>query len=328
MLYFIGYPPNEGNWTGNFTNSVRNEFQRLHVPFTELPPCDWVGATAPKSEYLKINSAHDDVWFISWAQSSIIEFIKNKPGKKFGLVVGLTEKHLDPLVLCNKAELLRERHRLNMYDKVFANSFWCRDCIISAYPEMAGRIAVTGFPFDFTIFNQYKRIPKEDNLVVFNQRFALEKLHLLELETALLLVNKGFKVKHLSGIPRNILLQNKPMLRPLLERSDQIGLEFIYNSTKHEYHRNLAKASVVITTSIADMLPSSLIEAICLGAVPVAPRAFCFPEFVHKDNLYTPYDLTEIISITTSKPYRKHSIEQYTKERVLRNFLLEMEWHL
>lgn len=324
MLYFVGYPPNQASWTGNFTRAVREELTGLRIPFVELPPYDWTGATAPKREYLKINSKPEDAWLIGWAQSSLIELIKHKQGRKYGLVVGLTESHFDPLIFTGEVSGFRERQRLNAYDRLFANSRWCGDCISRAYPELAGRVAVTGFPFDFSLFENYLHLPKEENLVVFNQRFALEKLHVLEVEAARLLIKKGFRVQHLSGIPAEKLQQKNPLLGPLLDTAQQIGLEFVYSPGKDEYHRNLAKASFVLTTSIADMLPSSLIEAIYIGAVPVAPRAFCFPEFVHRDNLYTPYDLEEVLSIVAAKPRRKHRIHQYSKKKVIRCMLKEM----
>jgi hypothetical protein len=64
--------------------------------------------------------------------------------------------------------------------------------------------------------------------------------------------------------------------------------------------------------------------SIRLPVIYVAPRAFCFPEFVHRDNLYTPYDLEEVLSIVTAKPRRKHRINQYSKEKVVRCMLKEM----
>jgi pantothenate synthetase len=104
----------------------------------------------------------------------------------------------------------------------------------------------------------------------------------------------------------------------------KIGMEFVYNPTKEMYHQNLAKASFVVTTSISDMLPNSMLEAIYVGAVPVAPRNLCFPEFIHPDNLYTPYDLQEIIDIIVKKPVRQHDIMKYSKDIIIERYLNEM----
>ncbi|MBS3946981.1 MAG: hypothetical protein KGZ57_01570 [Dethiobacter sp.] len=324
ILYFAGYHDAEESWTGSFSRAVRRELLRLHVQFTELPPYDWRGAAAPYKHYLRVTSSEEDAWFIGWAQSELIELVAHKKGRKYGLVVGLTAGHLDPLIFSLDKEELRERKRLALYDKLFANSDWCRNCISRAYPELADRVVVTGFPFDFRALQPYLRFPKEKPLVVFNQRFALEKLHILEIEAAHLLSQCGFRVQHLSGIPEARLIAGNPSLAPLLAAAREKGLEFIYNKDKQSYLQSLAKARVVVTTSIADMLPVSLIEAIYLGAVPAAPRALCFPEFVHPDNLYTPYALTEIVDIAARQPVRYHPIEKYAKEVVVERMLAEM----
>lgn len=324
MLYFMGYTDSPGNWTGNFTRAVRRELEIRKIPYVELPPFDWYTQNADTNCYLNIESKPDDVWFISWAQSPIIELIKHKKGRKFGLVVGLTAMPFEPAVLWEAEENINEEERLHAYDNIFANSHWCKECICRYYPKLANRVIVTGFPVDYHIYEPYRHIPKEKNLVVFNQRFALEKLHILELEVAHHLIGRGYRVMHLSGISENELATHSTTVRAFLIRTKQIGMEFLYNPTKEAYHRNLARASFVITTSIADMLPSSLIEAIYLGAIPVAPNNLCFPEFVHKDNLYTPYDIKEILEIVSRKPTREHSIKKYSKEIVIKKFLKEM----
>ncbi len=324
MLYFVGYSSSEGAWTEDFNRAVRHELIRLKIDFIDLPSYDWRGPSARLKEYLEIDSTPADTWFIGWAQSPLIELIQRKKGRKYGLVVGLTEISFDPMVLTGTAAGLREQERLGIYDKIFANSHWCRECITRAYPALAGKVVTTGFPFDFSAYESYRVVAKEKGLVVFNQRFALERLHILELEVARQLIGHGYRVWHLCGIHPARLRQSSPQLEAILSEADRIGLKFIYNPDKDTYHKNLGKAEVVITTSIADMLPSSLIEAIILGAVPVAPRAFCFPEFVHEDNLYTPFDLAEITNIVERKPHHTHHVDQFAKERVVPRFLHEM----
>lgn len=327
MLYFIGYTDSPGNWTGNFTRAVREALKNKEIPFVELPPYDWY--TNPNKinieKYLAIDSNEDDVWFVGWAQSPVIEIIKDKKGKKVGLVVGLTAMPFEPAVLWEVEDTIREDIRLRIYDKILANSHWCNKCISNAYPDIKDKVAVTGFPIDFDTFNNLLNVPKEENLIVFNQRFNLEKLHIIEVDVARRLIKKGYKVQHLSGIPYEDLSNQAATTKSLIKIAKSIGMELLYNPTKDIYHKNLAKASVVITTSIADMLPSSLIEAVHLGAVPVAPNNLCFPEFIHSDNLYIPYDIEEIIRIVEEKPIRDHSIYKYDSKKVLSNILKEID---
>jgi glycosyltransferase involved in cell wall biosynthesis len=327
MIYFIGYTDSPGNWTGCFTRAVRDALKNKEIPFIELPPYDWY--TNPyevrKEEYLAIDSKEDDVWFVGWAQSPAIEIIKNKKGKKLGLVVGLTAMPFEPMVLWEAGETLKENIRLRIYDKILANSHWCKKCITNAYPDLMDKVVVTGFPIDFEVFESLLNVPKDKKLVVFNQRFNLEKLHILEVEVARRLIKKGYRVQHLSGIPYEELANQAVTTRTLITIARSIGMEMVFNPTKEIYHKNLAKASIVITTSIADMLPSSLIEAVHLGAVPVAPNNLCFPEFIHRDNLYQPYDIDEIINIVEERPIRAHSIYKYESNNVLTNILKEID---
>ena len=325
MLYFMGYTDSSGNWTGNFTRAIREGLQKRDVKFKELPPFDWQATAAPIGRYLEIRSEPDDTWFIGWAQSPIIELIKDKPGKKIGLVVGLTAMPFEPAVLVGAEDGLREGQRLALYDQIFANSEWCRECICTAYPHLADRVSVTGFPIDYSIYDRFLDVPKDPNLVVFNQRFALEKLHMIEILVAEKLVDLGWRVQHLSGISPKELVERSRSNGPLLNAARRVGLEFKYNRTKEQYHESLARASVAVTTSLADMLPSSLIEAIYLGAVPVAPDSMCFPEFIHRDNLYSAYDLGQVVELVTEKPVRQHTIAAYDKNVVVDRFIDEMQ---
>ncbi len=324
MLYFMGLNDSEGNWTGSFTAAVRSELVRRGVSFRELPPYDWYADGLALGPVLRVRSRPSDSWFISWAQSPLIELIRDMPGRKYGLVVGLTAMPFEPAVLMEAAEGLRERERLSLYDGIFVNSQWCRECLCRAYPELASRVVVTGFPFDYRVYDRYVEVPRDPELVVFNQRFALEKLHIIEVEVARRLVERGYRVQHFSGTPAAALSRWSVSTRQLLKIAERVGLELVHNPDKDTYHERLASAAVVVTTSIADMLPSSLIEAVYMGAVPVAPDAMCFPEFIHQDNLYTPYDIEEIISLVEEAPVREYSITGYDKSRVVGRFLEEM----
>ena len=317
MLYVIGYPESETNWTGTFMRALRKELLRLSVPFAELPPFDWRGPAAPLGTYLNVKSTPDDHWFLGWAHSPLIELLQQKKGQKFGLAVGMLANHFDPIIFTGQAEAMREKERLGLYDGIFAVSRFCRECLVDAYPSLENKVHYTGFPVDFGEYASYQGIKKESGLVVFNQRFALERLPVLELEVAKILSSRGFRVQHLSGATLDKLNRRSPWLSAILSEAGACGLEFVHNRTKDEYCRSLAKASAVVTTSIADTFSVAMVEAICLGVIPAAPAAFCFPEYVHADNLYTPYDFDEIMNIVLQRPQRHHRIAQFSAERVV-----------
>ncbi len=324
MFYFMGYNDNEGNWTGNFNKAVRNELNRRNISYIELPPWDWDSVNAPVDYYAGIESTESDIWFIGWAQSPIIEIIQNKKGRKYGIVVGATANPFEPAVFWEAKQYINERFRLGVYDKIFAVSDWCRELLVSAYPEIQHKVVSTGFPIDYRIYDSYKYIEKQPNLVVFNQRFSIEKLNIIEIELSRRLISMGYMVKHFSGHPLDSVASLNITTAALLDLMQKIGMEFVYNPTKEIYHQNLAKASFVITTSISDMLPNSMLEAIYMGAIPVAPKNLSFSEFIHPDNLYTPYDIQEMVDIIVKRPVREHDIMKYSKELIIERFLNEM----
>ncbi len=324
MLYFIGYNNNEGSWTGNFNNALRGEFTKRNIAYTELPPFDWDTQYSKLDYYTNIESSNDDIWFIGWAQSPVIELLQNKKGRKYGIVVGTVANPFEPTVLWGGSENINERFRLGIYDKIFAVSDWCKELLTSAYPEIQYKVVSTGFPIDYQIYDNYRYIGKQPNLIVFNQRFSVEKLNTLEVELSRRLISMGYVVKHFSGHPLESISLFNINATALMDIMRNIGVEFVYNPTKEIYHQNLAKASFVVTTSISDMLPNSMLEAIYMGAIPVAPRNLSFPEFIHPDNLYTPYDIQEMIDIIIKRPIREHGIMKYSKELIIERFLREM----
>ncbi|MGE5561549.1 MAG: hypothetical protein ACM3XN_10975 [Chloroflexota bacterium] len=314
MLYYIGYSTIAGGWTGDFNRAVTGELDRWAVRYMQLPPYDWAVGSPPLAFYRNFTSSEDDVWLVAWAQSPVVELIRNKPGRKYGFAAGLTAIPFEPARLWG--HLLHERERLGCYDGIFLPSEWSAAQARNHYPELGRRLIVTGFPVDFEALFPYRWEQKIDRLVVFNQRFATEKLPALEIQLAHRLIARGHRVWHLTEQPPAAIARQGPEIARLLAAAHDAGVRIVYNPTKHIYYRRLAMAQAVVTTSLADTLSVSLIEGIALGAAPVAPRAMVFPEYVHDDNLYSPYDLDEIERLAIDPPQRRHDIYRYCKQRV------------
>lgn len=314
MLYYIGYSATAGGWTGDFNRAVTSELDRWAVRYLQLPPYDWAVGSPPLAFYRNFTSSPDDVWFVAWAQSPVIDLIRAKPGRKYGYAAGLTAIPFEPARLWG--HLLRERERLNCYDGIFLPSEWSAAQARRHYPELGRRLIVTGFPIDFESILPYRWERKIDRLVVFNQRFAVEKLPALEIQLSQRLTERGYRVWHLTEQPPPVIARRSAELAQLLAAARDAGVRFVYNPTKHIYYRRLAMAQVVVTTSLADTLSVALVEGIALGAAPVAPRAMAFPEYVHPDNLYSPYDLDAIERLVTDPPRRSHGIYRHCKQRV------------
>lgn len=322
MLYFITYPDWDGHWHKYYNRAVCSELQRHGVRYRRIT-IDFRGAAGEMLERLQqIDSAPDDVWLLSMAQNPAVELIADRPGRKYGHVHGMSCFPFEPAVLYGID--LREDHRFGLYDGLFVSSRWSLDNARSHYPRHGHRFILTGFPMDFEVYDPYLTQCCRDDLVVFNQRFSCERLPLIEIELSRKLVEEGFEVWHLYAPVDGRLLTGCAQMQRTRNAAEALGVKFVANPTKEEYHRNLARASVLVTTSICDNLPVSVIEAIHLGVVPVVPDSMCFPEFVHPDNRYPPYDLQAMVDMVVSRPIRNHDINGYARQKVVSRYLKVM----
>lgn len=323
MLYFITYPEYEGHWHKWYNYAVCSELDRYNIPYKKI-------ITDYTSENIKdvldgiqkIPSHRKDKWLFSMAQNPAIELVEHKPGKKFGHINGLGCFPFEPAVM--QGIDLQDEKFFGYYEGLFLSSLWSYKNAIQNYPQYTDNFFITGFPIDFNVYKPFFTTPKKEKLVVFNQRFSWERLPLIEIELAHRLKLTGYEIWHLyAPVYGRISLCSQ--LNQLKIIGERVGINFIGNLTKDEYHKRLALAETVITTSICDNLPTAMIEAVYMGAVPIAPNAMCFPEFIHKDNLYRPYDLDDIMRIVIEGSKRKHNIAQYNKVKVIKKYLTAME---
>lgn len=323
LLYFITYPSWEGHWHWSYNYIIETGFRQIGLAVKTIVT-DYTSPSIQKAvaEIQAIESTADDIWLFSVAQNPIIELVEQKPGRKFANISNLSCFPYDPARL--EGVNMQEEKRFGYYDKLFCNSHWSLESAAAYYPQHRSRLTYTGFPLDFNQYEPYCNMPKQANLVVFNQRFSWERLPLIEIELAQKLIAQGYETWHLYAPVAGNQVSADPRLQQLALIAQFAGLKFISNPTKKDYLKNLAQAAVVVTTSICDNLSVAMLEAMALGAVPAAPNAMAFPEFIHPDNLYPPYDLDYMEQLVIEHPQRPHNIEQYTHERVLARYLAAM----
>ncbi|MFO8061160.1 MAG: hypothetical protein R6U70_10970 [Bacillota bacterium] len=324
MLYFVTYPGWDGHWHKYYNQAVCSELKRHGIEYLQIVT-DYTSPDIESSlrKLQEIRSSTRDVWLFSMAQNPAIDLVEHRAGRKYGHIHGLTCFPFEPAVL--QGVDLQENRRFAHYDGLFLSSRWSYDNAVRSYDEHAGRFVLTGFPMDYSVYEPYLDVQKDENLVAFNQRFSCERLPLIEIEVARQLISSGYEVWHLHAQDERMVAAICPRARRLREIGMRVGLQFVANATKEQYHQNLARAATVVTTSICDNLPVSLIEAIYLGAVPIAPDAMCFPEIVHRDNLYSPYELAQILRLVRCRPKRHHSITGLAKEAVVERYIEAME---
>ena len=80
----------------------------------------------------------------------------------------------------NSHSIKFEEILLHYYDGLFLNSDYAYSVIKKSYPVAAEETTVTGFPFDVSFAERFKHIEKNEKVIAFNQRFDMDKQHMLE----------------------------------------------------------------------------------------------------------------------------------------------------
>jgi hypothetical protein len=325
LIFFVTEPESEGSYFKTYNNAVRNELNRRGISFYE------VALTGPylDKENMKrlssINSRPNDVWLMAYAHNPVINYISSKLGRKFGHVHGLEASLFEPAFL--QGYSLNEEIVFSLYDGLFVNSRWAWRLIAQSYPEFASKTFVSGFPFDPGWLSKYKNVPKKRRLIAFNQRFSLDKLHIIEVYLSELLVKRGYDVIHLCPESDLKRIASNREARVLFREAQKRGLKFIINNTKDEYYTKLAEAEVLITTTLADTLSVGTLEAAALGVIPILPDWGPFPEYLSPKNLYPPYNIKRVLNLVASPPKTAVRFDKYLPEKVIGTYLSFMEVH-
>lgn len=300
MLYFLTEQENEGGYFKIYNNNIRKLLNKREIPYKEI--------ILYSNEFNKnislikqLKSDANDIYLLSYAHNPIINYLKFLPGKKFAHAHGLEASIFEPAILLGYE--LNEEEAFSIYDGIFVNSSWAKSIIIDRYPAFEKKIIVSGFPFDPDDLKEYKSIKKEENLIVFNQRFALDKLHIIEIYLSEILTNQGFKVMHLLPQDDLIRIGRDREARVLYKEGMKRGVVFNSSKNKGEYYSKLAKAKYIITTPIAETLSLGVLEGAALDVNPIAPDWGPFPEYLNPTSLYPPYNIDKILNILTTNNY-------------------------
>ncbi len=319
VLYFLTEPETEGSYFGMYNSVVRSQLRTWSVSFGEIPLAD---PEAARERIEGISSEDDDTWLFSYAHNPIGEHVASKKGRRYAHVHGLEASLYEPAVL--EGYSLNEEEALNRFDAVFVNSRWAKGLIETAYPDLGCEVVVSGFPFNVYSLQRYRAGERRRRLVVFNQRFALDKLHILEVHIAEMLNHMGYKTAHLisqEAFRRNMRYRQR---RVLMREGYRRGLRFVISATKAEYYRHLAGAGIMITTPLADTLSVATLEAAALGVIPIVPDWGPFPEYVPPANRYPPYNIDAIIKRVAEPPASTADIRRYLPSRVVHTYLVTM----
>ncbi|ACL77099.1 hypothetical protein [Ruminiclostridium cellulolyticum] len=322
MLYLILDPDNELGYHATYNTALRQYLHSHNIEFTEINiDKDYLS----QNNFDRINSIQsrsDDLWLFSYAQNPLINYMFLKPGKKYAHIHGLEASLYEPAVL--HGYQLNESIVLYYYDGLFVNSNWAYSIMKKSYPVAAAKTVVTGFPFDIKFAERFRNIEKDDKTIVFNQRFDMDKLHILEVYISEKLIDLGYKVLHICSKNEYERIQWDRESKFLLKEAEKMGVQVLITNTKDDYFEKLARAKYTITTSIADTLSICMLEAGALGSILVAPNIGPFSEYINPKNLYMPYNEDQLIDIVQNCSNTSVDLEKYAPERVFEIYMKSM----
>lgn len=126
----------------------------------------------------------------------------------------------------------------------------------------------------------------------------------------------------------------------LRELSDKLpNFKFISGLTKTEYYQIMASAKILFNCSLQDYVSWTVLEASLFGCDLLFPEFRSFPEFIPKDRMYLPFNLTDalntansIINSGTFRTYNFHKIADVGREMERYIMLNDIEieynvWH-
>ncbi|MCF6093315.1 glycosyltransferase [Microaerobacter geothermalis] len=322
MIYYLGYTY-AMDWRTNFNDSILSELRRRKIPHQVLPNSDWSKKLSPDEEdfILSISSRDEDIWFIAWVYHPIMKKLQFKKGKKVSRIAGLACNPFEKAFIYGfdiKDALKGEEYFFSLYDVILFNSHYGLEMAAKQYPRLSHKFFYVGRPTDFERLSPYKAETKKEKTIAINHRFSIEKMAIIELELSKQLIDKGYTVYHFMGPEQK---SDSAIFQTLIDMAEKNGVQFLVTTKKEDYYRLLSQCSMVVSTSMSDMLPMSMFEAIYLGLIPIAPNHLSFTEFIHKDNLYEPFDLKQIIGIIEKSPLRDHPVFTHDKRVVMDKIL-------
>ncbi len=322
MLYLILESDNGSGYHYTYNNELRKYLQQNNIKFIEIPLESRHLCQTNLDRINSIKSSNEDIWLFSYAQNPLINIVLLKPGKKFCHIHGLEALAYEPAVL--HGYRLYEEVLLYNYDGLFVNSKWAYSVIEKAYPGLASKTQVTGFPFDINFAQRYKGIGKDDKTIAFNQRFDMDKLHMLEVYICEKLIDLGYTVMHICSKGEYERIQSDRESRNLLSEAVKMGVQLLVTKSKDDYYEKLSRAKFAVTTSIADTLSICMLEAAALGAIPVAPNFGPFPEYIPSESLYKPFNVDQIIDIIRRGKNPRVNLERYKPDNVFGIYMKSM----
>ncbi|WP_366924153.1 hypothetical protein MFMK1_001106 [Metallumcola ferriviriculae] len=290
MLYLVTNTHPKNSIQHLFTSCILEACVHSNIDFAEVTL-----ASLPR-----LNSMSDDSWLFCDPSDPLVYNLVDKPGKKFAFVhysEGNSKKSMPILDL------------LESCWKIFVPTDWMAHWLSMVFPNLSARIAVCGLPFNVRPYIPYREIVKNHKLIALNQPFSLENLHILAVHLAEILTEEGFTVVQLcTPKEMNTLLSDRES-RVLCREGEKRGLHFTVTNNSHQRLTQLAESQFSLNMATASTICQSNLEGAAVNTISISPNHGEYPEIFNTANLYSPYNIENIIHLIKKPPKNNVSID-------------------
>lgn len=184
------------------------------------------------------------------------------------------------------------------FDRVYVGTDYHKRRVIEARlsPELGDRVVVTGNPWrtsEVTDCARVRKFEERDIDLCFPHRPDREKRPGIFLRAALSLLRhsgNALKIAFTSG-REHYTSTNDPIFIEEVHKAQAEGLVEIHtNLNRPQFYDILGRSKVVVSTAIEENFGYAMLEGMAMGAIPVMPYNYSYPELVSGDRrfLYLP----------------------------------------
>lgn len=307
-LYYVPIEPFEGrytkSWYQNFPIAFSKLFDRVHI-IDGIP----IHNDIKVGTFLDINSTvhykNSQLMAISqlFASGSIkntdcfffgdIEFwgiesvrLMADMNKLYGVELtgflhAASYTHEDAFSIAESYQKYTEVGWIEALDLVFVGSEYHKASVVSRRgltKAQADKVIVTGNPMFASDYEDFQDVVKQRQVILPN-RFDFEKRANFSMDVAEYVVEQDPSICFVVTTSHSRLRSNRPYL---LERAlflEEKGVLTIREGlTKREYHQELAKSSLMLTTSIEENFGYCIAESMLYSTIPIMPKGLSHTE--------------------------------------------------
>ena len=219
---------------------------------------------------------------------------------------------------------------IKVCDGVFVGSQFFKDRLIeerikpfapkNEQMELSEKIIVTGNPWNASeVLGMVNPLPKKENIVIFPHRWDFDKRPNIFLNLTYYYKKRFPDWKFIVTTSRPHFRSTSPWLEELALKAVEDGvIEIKDGLTKTEYYEWMAKAKIMVSTTVFESWGYITTEAITFGTYPLVPNNFSYQTIMSKENLYSDYDelfdkLGKLMKEDNCTPYRNDWYMKYAE---------------